>query len=160
MTDIKILRAKGQRNLALGLFAIAAMVQGTILFNVSGFTLTNYGWSVSIIYLAAAVSIIILPWVAEHLDEIVHIKAVRMGLMAFCAWLTFEEHLHAAEHYTAPEGVEKLASLWVSHDIAVLISKGLLVIAIFIVVEVFSHINEVAQKLYAQSHRELGITAS
>jgi hypothetical protein len=127
--------------LYIGLLIVAATTlgQAVILFNNASFALHNFGWAFLMIYLSAATCYIVLPWVSHHIEDFAHLGLTKATLLGFCFWLTFEEHVHAAQGFKAPEGLAAIASMVLNHDSAKLISLGLVVAALLAVVEVLYH---------------------
>jgi hypothetical protein len=143
--------------LKIGIFivAVTATVQGVILFGNSTYALHTFGAPFLIIYLAAASCYIAWPWIGDFVDDFAHSGAIRVGLFAFCLWITFEEHVHAAQHFKAPEGLTGFWSFFFEHDSAKLISLGIIVAALLGVVELMHHLQHHGASLIKGAHKDI-----
>lgn len=122
------------------LVAVTIIAQSVILFNNAVYTLESFGWAFLVIYSSAAVCYMVLPWIAAHSDEFDHIHWTRVALLAFCFWVTVEEHVHAARDFHAPDGLKTIASVFVSDKTAELVALVITVTAILGVMEFLSHL--------------------
>ena len=145
-----MLNSRMQLIIAGILIATGFFGQAIILFGNTGYAVAQFGWQIAAVYILAAVAILVLPWVAAHLKEVIHIPLSRAILLGFCGWITFEEHLHAANHMEMPHGAVSVASTVANHDTALIVTKFLLVLAIFAVVEILHHLGEYGVKLIYQ----------
>jgi len=114
---------------------LSTAAQLTVFFNNTGYTIQYFGTGVAIIYIAAAISYVLLPWVAVHMPDFTDLRWVKVGLLAFCSWITLEEHLHAAEHFKTPEGLNLITSSFLPEGSGRQVMTLIIVISIFIAVE-------------------------
>jgi hypothetical protein len=128
--------------LAMIVIGLTASVQAIVLLSNSSFVLRALGVSTLIIYLAAAICYMLMPWIEAHLDEYTaHLRGTRWALLAFCFWIGSEETAHASHSYDTPEVVSALAGLFVHNsDVAVHIGRIITVVATLLMIELLAHL--------------------
>lgn len=123
------------------LLLVSGIAESTIVSQNIGF-LRESGQTVILAYVLAATAMIGVPLLTGVIGYTLHLHMTRMLATAFCAWISFEETLHASEGWHAPQGAVTAVSTFVSPTTSkgvVLVTMALLVWAVYEVVAHFLH---------------------
>lgn len=133
--------------------AVTAIMQGVILFDNANYTLAAFGGAFLVVYVAAAMCYIVLPWIEDHIEEFAPVAHTKWALLAFCFWIGAEATFHASSAYAAPEGITKLAGLLTGPEtakgIAILVTIGF----VLLVIEVLSRLHYHGADLMKKNYR-------
>lgn len=149
------LKPEHQLYVSLIVLTLTAAVQATVLFSNSVFVLQTMGIPTLIVYAAAAICYIVMPWVVAHIDDIKHARLTSVALLGFCFWIGAEEVVHASHQYETPEIAQAVAgTLWSPEHVKQ--GAQILIVAITLVmVELLSHFQHHGIAMYRQAKRKI-----
>lgn len=130
-----------------------AIMQSVILFDNASFTLEAFGGAFLVVYISAAICYIVLPWIEDHIEEFAPVAHTRLALLAFCFWIGAEATFHTSAAYAAPEGVTKLAGIFVGPETAKGIAILITIAFVLLVIEVLSRLHYHGADLMKKNYR-------
>src|SRR5688572_16831829 len=131
--------ANSRLALGCGILAFALPALFLVVINNVGYVNHSYGWPVLVPYLAAAWALLMLPFLKAYMGHTLHLRITQFLSVAFVAWITLEENIHAAEGWKAPAGATSLASVAFEPDTASRVVLFLFVVFIFGLIEALAH---------------------
>jgi|SRR5262245_7994852 len=142
--------------IATVIIVLSLSAQAVIIWNNTGYVGHNFGLIMVLAYVSATVVVLLRPLILPYIEE--EIKNHRLFhtlLLAFIAWITVEENVHAAHSWAAPEAATSLASAAFGPDAAKQAVTLLMVAISYAVMEFLGHLHHVGFHMAHSCHKKL-----
>src|SRR5262245_26892773 len=135
---------------------LSLAAQGVIIWNNTGYVSHTFGLIMVLAYLSATVVVLLRPLILPYIEEeFKNHRVFHTVLLAFIAWITVEENVHAAHSWATPEAASALATAAFGPEAGKQAVTLLMVAVSYAVMEFLGHLHHVGFHMGHSCHKKL-----